>query len=435
VRPLSRSDASASFFFRPDPLLLTMANGEAAHAASPLPRPRTSVLVLPPLDDDMDAELHDTAELNLLDYLTDDILELILHACPASTLRECKAVDKRTHEIAKRLLQAPKFQLRRSLFGGGRKTLRDAARRVLDAKFVPPAPPTDRLVSVSLRLSRGGGDDVGGGGADDGADGGVRLRLSAPPRVRLSDDRTTLTKPAGGGWATILMDKWANSFQKEVVTVGLAFERLSGPACVGVVGLNFLASRAVGGGGGGGVGEAAPLDSRHAIVIDSVTGALRVKGASTPLALPRERVLRPGEARSPVLGSGSRLNVILNMATREMTIELLKSHSADPWAVSTLEVEKLPHEVCICVGLGPCGGESVVRMVGCKTQPADVRADFGKTLLDLWDESNVVTPLHKRARATEARSSRVPPGELHGAVTGDALLEEAMAMAEEQGLL
>ena len=81
------------------------------------------------------------------------------------------------------------------------------------------------------------------------------------------------------------------------------------------------------------------------------------------------------------------------------------------------------------------GGESVVRMVGCKAQPADVRADFGKTLLDLWDESNVVTPLHKRARATEARSSRVPPGELHGAVTGDALLEEAMAMAEEQGLL
>ena len=67
-------------------------------------------------------------------------------------------------------------------------------------------------------------------------------------------------------------------------------------AKIGVVGLNFLASRAAANGPSP-HSETSPLDSRHAIVIDSLTGGLRFKGKSMPRALPREHVLRPGEAR------------------------------------------------------------------------------------------------------------------------------------------
>ena len=418
LRPLSRSDASASFFFRTDPLLC-MDSGQHLQALKPA-RLGASALVLPPLEDDgMDAELLDTSTpQNLLDHLTDDILHLILDACPASTLRECIAVDKRTHDLAKRLLRSPKFQLRRSLFGGGRQALREAARRVIDAKFArPPSPPATRpekSVHAALSLDHGAG---------------VRLELTPPPpppppppRASLSEDRTVFRKLAGGvrgGWSTMLMDKWVNSFQKEMMTIGILFESLSGAACIGVVGINFLASD-----GGGSGGQASPLCSRHAIVLDAVSGGLYVKGARTPMALPRERVLRPGEERTPILGSGSRLNIILNMATREMTVELLPSNSSSPWAVSTLEVENLPHEVALAVGLGPSRTESSVQIVGCKCQPADVRADYGKTVKDLWDESNVIKPLHHRGRNLERGSVT--------ATLADALTQEAMAMAEEE---
>ena len=106
-------------------------------------------------------------------------------------------------------------------------------------------------------------------------------------------------------------------------------------------------------------------------VIDATNGALHFKGSRTLLAPPRERVMRRGEARTPLLKSGSRLNVIVNMATREMHIELLAPNSNDPWALSTLEVQGLPHEVAVCVGLGPSKGESVVRLAGCKTELSD----------------------------------------------------------------
>ena len=162
----------------------------------------------------------------------------------------------------------------------------------------------------------------------------------------------------------MLMDKWVNSFQKEMMTIGILFESLSGAACIGVVGINFLASDGVGSGG-----QASPLCSRHAIVVDAVSGGLYVKGARTPMALPRERVLRPGEERTPILGSGSRLNIILNMATREMTVELLPSNSSSPWAVSTLEVENLPHEVALAVGLARVGQSQACRSSGASASP------------------------------------------------------------------
>ena len=65
-----------------------------------------------------------------------------------------------------------------------------------------------------------------------------------------------------------------------------------------------------------------------------------------------------------------------------------------------------------------------MRIVGCKSQPADVRADYGKTVKDLWDESNVIKPLHHRGRNLERGSVT--------ATLADALTQEAMAMAEEE---
>ena len=105
-RPASRSDSSANYFFRPDPLSLLLGEeqeaqpsavpSEASGSSSSFLRPTgggppafrsasfriPSTFVLPPLED-YDDELLDCGSGNLLDELTDDILLMILEYCPA----------------------------------------------------------------------------------------------------------------------------------------------------------------------------------------------------------------------------------------------------------------------------------------------------------------------------------------------------------------
>ena len=200
----SSSSRSSKFFFKANaslfdgdrvavlrPPLRLPALSDVNPLRSSLPFPP----LLPPLDDD--DEMSDMP----LPELDADVLRLILQACPTNTLRDAKAVDKRTHRIAAELLRQRGSRFPRVLFGSGRCHDRRAAHRELPARWTHAAPAAGSSI-----------EETG---------------------VRLSMDRTTITRPAGtSGWSTCLIDQWLS---KDVCTIGLVFEELSGPACIGVV--------------------------------------------------------------------------------------------------------------------------------------------------------------------------------------------------------
>jgi len=80
---------------------------------------------------------------------------------------------------------------------------------------------------------------------------------------------------------------------------------------------------------------------------------------------------------------------------RELHIELLGSdgHTTD----SEVVVGNIPHEVALFVGLGP--GAHEVHAIGL-TETAGVSLAPRKSVLDLWDDENVQTPLTLCSRQT-----------------------------------
>ena len=519
----SRSDRSSKFFFSASRQLFDEAASEdPARAAD------SASLSLPPLatrrwdlEDDLDDDDGLTSKRAV--ELSDDLLRMILSMCPASTLREAKAVDQRTHRIASELLR--KIGRRVGAFKGtGRQK---AHREVNFARWTwpdgdgPQAPrgavETLRAATKALRLTVaatvtadapsaraasssafGSALRASGGGAAAPfdlpllapplppllqADAGAADRLARPtsaaldrlarppsaapdksmvPMVHISPDRLFIWRdPGQRGWTTCIVDRWHSH---EVLTVALIIEKLSGPMCVGVVGLNYQQDHARGGdepvlprrrgSAGRSVGArwaaatdalasaaascegSSPLErSSHAIVCNAYSGRVFFKGHRHEyLAIPQPRVIK-GSAKSKgmLLRDGCRLNVIVDAKARILRFELLAQHGCMLVPESELEVHGLPAEVAVAVSLGPTTvgsamsagfggalgvcGESRVRLVGSSIDDSDVY-DPGKTIKDLWDVSNVVKPLES------ARSLRNPDGP--GAAAVDALAAEYM---------
>jgi hypothetical protein len=514
----SRSDRSSKFFFSASRQLFDEAASEdPARAAD------SASLFLPPLatrrwdlEDDLDDDDGLTSKRAV--ELSDDLLRMILSMCPASTLREAKAVDQRTHRIASELLR--KIGRRVGAFKGtGRQkahrevnfarwtwpdgdgpqaprgaveTLRAAAKalRLTVAATVTADAPAARAASSSAFGSALRACAPSGGAAAPfdlpllapppppllQADAGAVDRLAIPvarppsaapdksmvPFVHISPDRLLIWRdPGQQGWTTCIVDRWHSH---EVLTVALIIEKLSGPMCVGVVGLNYQKDHARGGdepvlprrrgSAGRSVGArwaaaadalassaaswegSSPLErSSHAIVCNAYSGRVFFKGHRHEyLAIPQPRVLK-GSAKSKgmLLRDGCRLNVIVDAKARTLRFELLAQHGCMLVPESELEVHGLPAEVAVAVSLGPTtvgsaisagfggalgsGGESRVRLVGSSIDDSDVY-DPGKTIKDLWDVSNVVKPLES------ARSLRNPDGP--GAAAVDALAAEYM---------
>ena len=406
----SRSDRSSKFFFSDAAELFGGDGGSPdvdagssilpplpSSSAAPchLPMPFLAAGQLAPLLDDEDG-----AGAPPFSELDDDLLLKILRACPASTLREVKAVDQRTHRMARDLLRQP-GRFHRAFTGAGRRR----AHRELPARWAAPA-------------------------------------LACPDAVRLSADRLCIRRvPSSRGWATSIVDRWHS---KEVLTAAFVIEELAGPACIGIVGFNYkmdlLHEHEAGGGEpaaderaaaaasaasacgsfGAAVSAAtaaamgdgdAPLErSRHAIVCDARSGRLFFKGHRSPylaLPLPLDRARRrlgaprPAGAAGPLLRGGCRLNVVVDACARTLRLELLSQHGDVLTPESELEVECIPHEVAVAVSLGPTpsGGESRVRLVGMCVDAADSH-DHGKTIKDLWDDHHVIKPLGMRELET-----------------------------------
>ena len=467
-------------------------------------------------DLEVDLDDNDSLTSKRMVELSDDLLRMILSMCPATTLREAQAVDQRTHRIASELLR--NIGRRVGAFKGtGRQkahrevnfarwtwpdgdgpqaprgaveTLRAAAKalRLTVAATVTADAPAARAASSSAFGSALRACAPSGGAAAPfdlpllapplppllQADAGVADRLAIPrppsaapdksmvPFVHISPDRLLISRdPGQQGWTTCIVDRWHSH---EVLTVALIIEKLSGPMCVGVVGLNYQKDHARGGdepvlprrrgSAGRSVGArwaaaadalasaaaswegSSPLErSSHAIVCNAYSGRVFFKGHRHEyLAIPQPRVLK-GSAKSKgmLLRDGCRLNVIVDAKARTLRFELLAQHGCMLVPESELEVHGLPAEVAVAVSLGPTtvgsaisagfggalgsGGESRVRLVGSSIDDSDVY-DPGKTIKDLWDVSNVVKPLES------ARSLRNPDGP--GAAAVDALAAEYM---------
>ena len=129
----------------------------------------------------------------------------------------------------------------------------------------------------------------------------------------------------------------------------------------------------------GGSSDAPLLRSRHAIMCDGMNGRIYAKGERERyLALPHPRTLCRGAKRGPLLCTGSRLNLIIDMAAREMHIELIGEGSALT-PDSRVEIGGLSHEVAVVLCLGPSESETRVRLVGCSIDPPE-RLDLGKAV-------------------------------------------------------
>ena len=258
VPQLASMAATPKFFFRDAHELLSSDGDALSDIGSP-----SSVTTSPWLLDDEDDELLDT--LLLPAELNEDVLRRILVFCQASTLREVKAVDRRTHRIVAELLRDPRRFPRllfSSLANGG--AARRAAHRELPARWGKAIiGATSAAAVVSLRAST---DVTTGAGA-------VRLRLTARPTADVGLERTCFSRSsAATGWVTCLVDRWVS---REVFTCTMHIEQLGGEACIGVVGRNFADPSGC-----------SPLRSRHAVMIEGRSGKVYVKGRATGLALP-----------------------------------------------------------------------------------------------------------------------------------------------------
>ena len=320
--------------------------------------------------------------------LSEDLLSSILERSSTVTLHEAVRVNQQWHRVGNHVLRALARRIPRQYYGGGKQSVRRHLKTTLPARFCEPK---QAVLTESQQRAAPAATARTHAHLKSCHDGGVRLHLcvtrqlgaGVPPPTTLSEDRTRLTRAADGhtGWSTMLVDRWVS---RDVFTVGLVIEELNGPCCIGAFGLNH--------GVGDGLDQP-PQRSRHAIVVDADSGRLHFKGRETRMILPRARS-RCG-TKGPVLFSGCRLNVIVDMQRREMHLEQLSdsSHAEGPSGVeSKVEVELLPAEVAVGVSLGPPrdgGNPSRVRLVGASHEPPDVHS-YGKTVKDLWDEDNVV---------------------------------------------
>ena len=117
--------------------------------------------------------------------------------------------------------------------------------------------------------------------------------------------------------------------------------------------------------------------SSHAVMLRCGDGSVTHKGKATSFILKK-------------LSSGARLNLIMDMQTREMTIELLGNSPGQ--IVSSIAVENIPSEITIAVGFAAGGATQRVRVVGCKSEKPDMVLT-GKFRKDLWDDDNIIKPL------------------------------------------
>jgi len=179
--------------------------------------------------------------------------------------------------------------------------------------------------------------------------------------ITLSGDNKTVSRSSDSGWGVQLASEWLT---KDITTVALALDQIEGDAFIGVVGRNFFPSD-----------WDVPLSqTKHAVVVDCKTGRFTHKGANTSFVLRR-------------IPSGARVNVIVDMQIREMTIELLGAQAVP---VASITVENIPGEVAIAVSFGP--GSHSVRIVGSETEKPAMQL-LGKLKKDLWDDENVIAPL------------------------------------------
>jgi len=205
--------------------------------------------------------------------------------------------------------------------------------------------------------------------------------------IHVSSDGSSVSRDAPAGWATQLADEW---LFKDVTTVILEWGECSGEAFVGVVGRNFNPSP----------WDVSLNQSTQAVVLDVSTGRFTYKGAKTSFV-----------ARK--LTSGARLQLIIDMQTREMTTELLGERGE---VISSLSVEGLPGEVALAVSFGP--GKQAVRLAESATEKPELELK-GKMSKDLWDDENVIEPLPLNVKKNEPSQLKAKAAEIAMALSLD----------------
>lgn len=184
--------------------------------------------------------------------------------------------------------------------------------------------------------------------------------------VNVSGDGTTASRNASGSSAQCA-NTWMQGGRSPLVwTVALELTEVLPSTTVGIVGRNYFPSD-----------WSEPLTScSHAIVLECGTGRVMMRGSRTGF------VLKP-------LTNGARLNMIMDMQTQELTIELLGSSPGQ--ILSSVNVDGIPAEVTLVAGFC-AGGAQSVRVVGCTSEKPEMKL-LGKLRKDLWDEDNKVEPL------------------------------------------
>lgn len=178
----------------------------------------------------------------------------------------------------------------------------------------------------------------------------------------LSGDTSTISRTCSSGHSVQLGDTWLS---RDITTIAMCCSEVTEDTFIGVVGRNFYPSS----------WEVSLAECSHAVSVNAREGRVTHKGSNTNF------VLVPFK-------SGAKIQLVIDMQLRELTIELLGD---DPGVVvSSMVVEGIPHEVTLGVSFGP--GRSSISIVNSKTEKPELRLE-GKMHMDLWDDANVIKPL------------------------------------------
>jgi len=173
---------------------------------------------------------------------------------------------------------------------------------------------------------------------------------------------------SSGRLGSQLCNHWmqASSRSPLIYSVALLLEDIQPDTTVGIVGRNFFPSE----------WDGDLAMSPHSVMMRCGDGSIRQKGRGTSYRL-------------RALQNGAKLNVIVDMQLRELTIELL---GPTPGSIlSSVQVEGIPAEVTIAVGFTN-GPPQRVQVVGCTAEVPGMKLE-GKLTKDLWDDDNVIKPL------------------------------------------
>ena len=193
---------------------------------------------------------------------------------------------------------------------------------------------------------------------------------------RLGSTAHSDEEPSNGARPAVARcNRWMRAGRKALVwRVTFDLREIQPDTCIGVLGRNYTHPCNW---------HTDLFSSKHAVVVRCGDGSVFRKGQRTPL------ILRPLPTK------GCKLRLTLDQQALELTLEVLGKEQSS--VLGSLVVETLAaSEVTPAIGFASGGEPQSVRLVSCSSEAPTLSPSSASKTKDLWDDDNIVQPLHFR---------------------------------------